>query len=77
VKKSDMLSLLKQDIEDAAGDLDLQARMVLSRVLSCGMLPPPNGVEAVTATIVYSYYDGRVIHDENGQPIVSELWESE
>jgi hypothetical protein len=40
MKKSKLLSLLKQDIKDADGNLDLQASMVLARCLSVGMLPP-------------------------------------
>jgi hypothetical protein len=40
MKKSELLTLLRQDIKDAAGDLDLQAEMVLARCLSVGMLPP-------------------------------------
>ncbi len=40
MKKSELLTLLKQDIKDATGDLDLQASMVLARCLSVGMLPP-------------------------------------
>lgn len=40
MKKSELLALLKRDIEDAANDLDLQARMVLARCESVGMLPP-------------------------------------
>lgn len=40
MKRSEMLELLKQDLKDSVGDVDLQARMVLSRVLSCGMVPP-------------------------------------
>ena len=40
MKKSELLALLKQDIEDAAGNLDLQAGMVLARCISVGMLPP-------------------------------------
>lgn len=40
MKKSELLALLKQDIQDAADDLDLQARMVLARCISVGMLPP-------------------------------------
>lgn len=40
MKKSEMLKLLERDIKDAAGDLEFQARMVLSRMISCGMKPP-------------------------------------
>jgi hypothetical protein len=42
MKKSELLNLLKADIRDAEGDLELQAGMVLARCLSVGMLPPEN-----------------------------------
>ena len=51
--------------------------MLLSRLERLGMLPPPDGVEAVTSDIVYAYYDERVISDEDGRPIIEKLWEPE
>lgn len=83
MKKSEMLALLKQDIKDAEGDLDLQAGMVLARVLSCGMLPPPDAIDSVTDNIAYAYYNERVEADPNTEekyynpPIISKLWEPE
>jgi hypothetical protein len=77
MKKSELLALLKHDIKDAAGDLDLQAGMVLARCLSIGMLPPPDDAEAVTRSIVYLTYKGRVVDNKDGAPIVSLLWEPE
>lgn len=77
MKKSEMLELLKQDIKDAEGNLDLQAGMVLARVLSCGMLAPPLGVEAVTGNIVYCYYPETVETNDEGDLIPSKLWDQE
>lgn len=82
MKRSDLLALLKQDIKDADGDLDLQAGMVLARCLSVGMLPPPDEFEAVTGNIVYAYYYERVVPSNEinknfDRPIISELWSPE
>lgn len=69
MRKSEMIKLLKQDIKDADGDLDLQANMVLSRVLSCRMLPPD----------YYIKYDenGKYIPHFNYWTIVKNEWEPE
>lgn len=48
-----------------------------------GMLPPPDGYDAVTSNIIYAYYDERVEEDRSEQnsqytpAIISKLWESE
>lgn len=77
MKKSELLEMLETDILDADGNLELQAGMVLARCLSVGMLPPPDDAEAVTRSIVYLTYKGRVVDNEDGAPVVSLLWEPE
>ena len=77
MKKSELLALIEQDLIDASGDLQLQAQMVLARCLSVGMLPPSDDAEAVTRSIVYLTYKGRVVDSEYGEPVVSLLWEPE
>ena len=42
MKKSEMLQLIVRDLIDSGPDINFQARMVLSRIQSCGMLPPSN-----------------------------------
>lgn len=54
-----------------------EASFILKRLEKAGMLPPPDGVEAVTNDIIYAYYDERVVSDDDGRPIVENLWEPE
>jgi hypothetical protein len=82
MKKSELLDLLETDIIDAAGDLELQARMVLARCLSVGMLPPPDDLEVVTGNIVYAYYYEKVVSSGEvnknfDRPNISKLWSPE
>ena len=43
MKKSELLKLLELDIEDTKNSgVEFQARMVLARCISVGMLPPDN-----------------------------------
>lgn len=37
-----MLNLLMRDLLDSKPDVELQARLLLSRIESCGMSPPSN-----------------------------------
>lgn len=78
-----MLKLLVQDLIDSGPDVEFQARMVLARMESCGMLPPPDDCDSVTGNIVYAYYNERVEADPNieapyySPPIYRKLWEPE
>lgn len=40
MKKSEMLKLIERDLIDSASSVEFQARMVLARCISVGMLPP-------------------------------------
>lgn len=83
MKRSDMIAALAGYLMDYKTFTGTQfnARDLSEYVLDCalrkGMLPPPDSAEAVTDNIVYTYYDDRVIEDEDGRPIIEKLWESE
>lgn len=69
MKKSELLALLKQDIEDADGDLDLQARMVLARCESVGMLPP----EAADFNIGNNWEPEEEVETLYGKSVIEEV----
>jgi hypothetical protein len=81
MKKSEIVNLLLTEInyrqyQDYQFDYS-DAEKILDVLLEAGMLPPPNGTDAVSSSIIYAYYDDRVSGDDDGRPIVEKLWEQE
>lgn len=84
MKKSEILKIIQKAIVDhnkSIGDFEGYGvgadKLILERILEAGILPPPDDAEAVTRSIVYLTYKGRVVDNKDGTPVVSLLWEPE